>query len=314
MNNPLVSIICTCYNHENYIKESLDAVLNQSYDQIELIIIDNGSKDRSAGIIQHWVNVNQDIKVETIFHFPSINYCKAFNQGLQQTNGKYIIDLSGDDLLLPNHVRRAVGTLEQTDAAVYFSNAYLEGNKKTVVTFYPVHKKGKVIKEVFWGNLYVHVVQKHFLCAPTLVFIAEILKKEGGYDESLTYEDFDIIVRLSRKYQFVFNENIGVKKRMLKTSFSAQQYSIKKSLMLPSTLKVCRKIQAMNQSPEENKALQFRVMFETKHALASANFDIAEKFLGLAQEIGVVGIRYQIFRLWANIRLDLSPLYRLLKA
>src|SRR5690606_24064535 len=105
-------------------------------------------------------------------------------------------------------------------------------------------------------------------------FKTEVLKNEGGHDEDLSYEDFDIIVRLARNYLFVFNEYIGVKKRLLENSFSSKQYSIRNSVMLPSTLKICRKIQLMNRSHRENNALKFRVMFETKHALASANFDV----------------------------------------
>lgn len=309
----MVSIICTCYNHGEFIKGALDSVRNQSYGPIELIIIDNGSKDNSVEVIRNWVKYNEDQKLRTIFHFPSINYCKAFNQGLQKANGKYIIDLSGDDLLLLDHVKTAVETLENGHAGVYFSNAYLEGEKSgSSEVFYPVNEEGRLLKEVISGDIYIHVVQKHFLCAPTMVFKAEILKKEGGYDQELSYEDFDILVRLARKYGFVFNGNIGVKKRILKTSFSAKQYSIKNSVMLPSTLKVCRKIQAMNKSLKENEALQFRVMFETKHALASANFDTAAEFLNLAQEIGVFGFRYHLFRLWEKVRLDLSSIYRIL--
>lgn len=312
MNHPLVSIICTCYNQGAYIEEALDAVITQSYEAIELIIIDNGSKDHSVEVIRNWVGLNPDKEIGTVFNFPSINYCKAFNQGLQKAKGKYIIDLAGDDLLLPDHVKTAVNTLESGTAGVYFSNAFLDREKQgTPDVFYSVGKEERVLKEVLSGDIYRHVVQKHFLCAATMVFRAEILKKEGGYDEELSYEDFDILVRLARRYEFVFNGNIGVKKRILKTSFSANQYRIKNCVMLPSTLKVCRKIQAMNRSLQENQALQWRVMYETKHALASANFDIAARFLDLAKEIGTSGFRYHLFRLWGKTRLDLSYLYKI---
>src|SRR5690606_1781766 len=158
----------------------------------------------------------------------------------------------------------------------YFSNALLVAdNPLPFKTFYPVNKEGSLLDAVASGDIYEHVVQKNFLCAPTMVFNTEILNNEGGYDEELSYEDFDIIVRLTRKYPFVFNEYVGVKKRILKNSFSAKQYSIRNSVMLPSTLKVCQKIKLMNRSEKENNALKFRVMFETKHALASANFDVA---------------------------------------
>src|SRR5690606_23089064 len=210
MNSPLVSIICTCYNYEKYIIEALDSVLSQSYRFIELIIIDNGSDDYSVKLIQNWLKADSStIKPRLIIHPETINYCQSFNQGLKKAKGKYLIDLSGDDVLLPNHVAQAVKSLERKKEAVYFYNALLVAeNSISYKTFYPVNKEGSLLNEVASGDIYEHVVRKNFLCAPTMVFHTEILNYEGGYDEELSYEDFDIIVRLSRKYSFVFNEYI----------------------------------------------------------------------------------------------------------
>lgn len=311
MNTALVSIICTCYNQGSFIVEALDSVCDQAYDNLELIIIDNGSKDKSVAEIQRWIDQNGDkINFKTLFHSKTINYCQSFNRGLAMIKGKYLIDLSGDDVLLPDHVNQAVKTLETHGEAVYFSNAFLE-KKETLdcIAFYPVLSDGQLQNRVHSGDVYRQVVQSNFLCAATLVFPSSVILHEGGYDETLSYEDFDIIVRLARKYKFVFNPYIGVRKRILKTSFSAQQYKVRHSVMLPSTLKVCKKIQEMNQTPEESKALVRRIMFETKHALASANFDVAAGFLEVAKEIKVSGFRYRLFRFWEKTRLDLSWFY-----
>jgi glycosyltransferase involved in cell wall biosynthesis len=315
MGSPLVSIICTCFNHEKYIVGALDSVLSQSYGFIELVIIDNGSKDHSVNLIQSWQKSNKGaIETRLILHAATINYCQSFNQGLAIVKGKYLIDLSGDDELQPHHVARAVEALEGAEDAVYFSNAFLVGdNSASAHTFYPINEDGCLLQPVASGNVYEHVVQKNFLCAATLVFKTDALKNEGGYDEDLSYEDFDIIVRLARKYFFVFNEYIGIKKRILKDSFSSKQYSIRNSVMLPSTLKVCQKIKLMNRSQKEDNALKFRVMFETKHALASANFDVALELLKLAQELGISSLRYHLFRFWEKVRWDLSAVYEAIK-
>lgn len=311
MTSPLLSIICTCYNHGKYIQEALNSVAEQNYHPMELLIIDNGSRDDAVKQIEDWVQSNQRrFNVKTILRPYALNYCRSFNLGLAMIKGKYVIDLSGDDVLLPEHVATAVQTLENHPESVYFSNAYLEEAYRPLSTFYPVNDGAKPLTEVASGNIYEKVVQRTHLCAPTLVFPTQLMVKEGGYDERLSYEDFDIIVRLSRKYNFVFNEHIGVKKRILKSSFSAQQYRARNSIMLPSTLKVCYKIREMNRTEEENKALTNRLMFEAKHALASANFHAATGFLDLAEEIGVSGIRFRLFRLWERIQLDLSFLYR----
>lgn len=311
MASPLVSIICTCYNHGKYIQEALKSVAEQDHDPIELIIIDNGSRDDSVKQIQNWILSHQQrININTIFRPTTLNYCRSFNLGLAMIKGKYVIDLSGDDVLLPGHVSTAVKSLENHPESIYFSNAFLEEAHKPLSTFYPVNDENKPLSEVVAGDIYEQVVQRTPVSAPTLVFPAQLLLNEGAYDEDLSYEDFDIIVRLARKYRFVFNEHIGVKKRILKSSFSAQQYRVRSSVMLPSTLKVCKKIREMNRTQQEDNALASRVMFEAKHALASANFDAAAGFLDLAEEIGETGIRFRLLRIWERTQWDLSFFYK----
>lgn len=311
MDSPLVSVICTCYNHGEFIREALDSVAWQHYDNVELLVIDNGSSDCSGVRIGEWIDQHREkLKIKSIFHPKTINYCQSFNQGLATINGKYVVDLSGDDVLLPGHLSDAVHTLERHPETVYFSNAYLEKEPGSLIPFYALDKGGGLVKKVPSGDIYAHAVRQSLLCPPTLVFPSKLMVREGGYDESLSYEDFDIIVRMARRYPFSFCENLGVKKRILKTSFSARQYRVKESIMLPSTLKVCRKIQQMNRTVEEDHALAFRVMFEAKHALASANFDVAAGFLDLAEELRVSGPRYTLFRFWEKFRMDLSSLYR----
>lgn len=313
MNQPLVSVICTCYNHARFILETLTSVYEQSYERIELIVIDNGSVDDSVQLISQWVEKSKPgiIPIKTLFHSTSLNYCRSFNTGLAMITGKYVVDLSGDDVLFQEHIASAVATLENHPGAVYFSNALLQKeNHAPPTTFYPVNEDGELLGKVKSGDIYLQVIQRTVVCAPTLVIPYAYLVEEGGYDEGLSYEDFDIIVRLARKHPFIFKNHIGVKKRILSSSFSAQQYRIRNSVMLPSTLKVCRKIRQMNRDREENQALAFRIMFECKHALASANFDVASALLDLAKQIEVSSFRYRLFRLWAYMRLDLSLLYR----
>lgn len=306
----LVSVICTCYNHEEYIQDALDSVVAQSHPHLELIIIDNGSRDDSASAIQGWVDHHEGfIPVHTIFRPSTVNYCQSFNQALSMVKGNYVIDLSGDDVLLPDHVATALETLEDRTNCIYFSNALLEEEGKPTSVFYPVGEDTMPLKPVASGDIYQQVIHNTVVCAATLVFPKATLVEEGGYDENLSYEDFDILVRLARKHHFTFNPHIGVKKRILNSSFSSQQYRRRNSVMLPSTLKVCHKILRMNRTAQENEALLSRLMFEAKHALASANFEVAQGFLNLAGQMGGSGWHYSLFAIWARVRWDLSFFY-----
>ena len=309
--SPLVSVICTAFNHEKFVEEALESVLLQSYPNIEFFIIDNGSKDETANKIQNWLQRQKgEIAVKSIFRKQSLPYCTSFNDAFSQSKGRFVIDLSGDDVLLPEHVSESIRRLsDSTNAAFCFSDVLLDKERSPSKTFYKRDESGQLLVNVREGDRYCDLVSSHCLMSVSLVIDAQKFRNEGGYDESLSYEDFDMMVRLSRKYSIVFSDHIGIRKRILPDSFSAKQYFPKSTRMLKSTLVICHKINAMNQTKEENQALLKRVNFEAKHALASSNFEVAQGFLDLSKELGEKGPRYQIFRFWAKLRLDLSWIY-----
>lgn len=312
---PLVSIICTGFNHEDYIELALNSVLAQNYPKIELILVDNGSKDKTKEIMEQWsFDKRSKIPVKIIFRLDSLPYCASFNDAFRLSKGKYFIDLSGDDALLPDHIKYSVSTLENNpDAALCFSDAYLKKPGAQLKTFYQRDQKGKLQDPIIQGDVYEKMVSKHIILSVTMMVRSDSFKSMGMYDESLSYEDFDIMVRMARDYPLVFSDHIGVVKNIHSGSLSAGQYRAKNSIILPSTLKVCQKIKAMNRCKDEDHALKERVMYELKHALFSANFEVAEGFLDLAKSLGASGMKFWLFKLWGRSQWDMSNLYSKLK-
>lgn len=312
---PLVTIILTAFNQGTFIEETLESIKNQGYPNLEVFIIDNGSSDNTKQKITAWLEKNNSaFNASTFFRQETMPYCQSFNQVFLKSKGKFLIDLSGDDVLLPGHISTSVSKLQQSiGAAVCFSDVlmvYSNGKKKT---FYKRTPNGHLKQKVKIGDVYSNLVERNIISSVSLVFDASIFTKVGGYDESLAYEDFDIMVRLARNYQFVFSNHIGIKKRIHSKSFAAGQYLPKKSKMLPSTLKVCQKIKEMNRRPKEDKALIKRVLFETKHALWSANFESARGFVSLAKGLGAKGLKMSLYDSWASVKMDISGLYLLIK-
>ncbi|SIN66677.1 glycosyltransferase [Algoriphagus halophilus] len=307
----LVSVICICFNHEDWIEECLESVRLQDYPQKELIIIENGSTDDSLQVIQKWIKESAgNLKVELISNQEPQSYLALFNQAIRNSNSQYVVDLSGDDVLYPDHLSLSVKMLEiSRDAAFVFSDAYILDEDGVVKTFYDRKTGGDLVHEIEVNHIYEILVQSYYICSPTIVFDRTILLKEGGYDENLTYEDFDIQVRLARKYPLVFSDHVGVLKRKLSNSLSSRQYIPYESKMLPSTLIVCKKIKNMNETPSEMKALGKRILFELKHALWSSNFEVATGFIALGEEIHLKSLTFLIYKLWARFKFDLSWLY-----
>lgn len=312
---PLVSIILTSFNQERYIVPCLESVKRQDYPNIELIAVDNGSRDNSAALLQQWAaGQGKELVSRIILRNETIPYCKSFNEAFSYSRGQYFIDLSGDDELMPEHISRSVAKLRDAiDAACSFSDVWLRDEKGRKKTFFKRDRGGHLTQKVKIGDVYRHVVQRYCIPSVSLVFDAGIFRKEGGYDESISYEDFDIIVRLARNHSFVFSNHIGVIKNIHSDSMSASQYASRQSVMLPSTLKVCKKIKEMNRKPKEDQALLFRIYYETKHALLSGNFEVAKGFLELAEKVGAKGLKLSLLRTWSASKINLSPVYTLLK-
>lgn len=312
---PLVTVILTAFNQSPFILETLNSLLSQGYPNLEVFIIDNGSKDKTKQMILNWLETNKpSFKVSTFFRDETMPYCQSFNEVFLKSKGKYLIDLSGDDVILPGHISSSVQKLQQSiGAACCFSDVLMEFPNGKKRTFYKRTADGHLNQKVKIGDIYSSIVERNPVSSVSLVFDSSIFTKVGGYDESLSYEDFDIMVRLARDYQFVYSNHIGIKKRIHSKSFSAGQYLPKKSEMLPSTLKVCQKIKKMNRRPKEDKALLRRILFETKHALLSANFETARGFISLARELGAKGLKFSMYNSWANMKMDISGLYLLFK-
>lgn len=306
-----VSIICISFNHEKWIEKALDSVLCQSFPLMELIIADNSSTDQTPSLIHDWVEKHSDeLPIKAIFKPKSIGYCALFNELLERAKGAYVVDLSGDDFLYPQHLSLSIAKLkENSQAAFAFSNAHIQEENGAKQTYYQGQEISELKGKVLGREFYEMLIRRSFISSPTVIFRSESLKEVGGYDELLSYEDFDIQLRLTRHYPVVFSDHIGVFKRKHSESLSANQYRRYHSEMLPSTLRVCEKIRNMNRENREDLALQERVLYELKHALWSANFTIAAGFVELANQLRIQNFQFNLYKIWLRLKLDISWLY-----
>jgi glycosyltransferase involved in cell wall biosynthesis len=276
-----VAVICLCYNHEKYVEEAMESVLNQTY-AAELIVVDDASTDNSVKIIRKFIKLHPNANIRSIFFEENVGNCKAFNSALKTTDADYVIDLAADDLLLPSRVREGMKNLELNNAAaVNFSNAdYIDEFRHFIKSHYETNQKGRSTEIVLEGDVFQQLLQRYFICSPTMMFRSSLLKKIGGYDEHLAYEDFDIMLRLSRSSPFSYTDKILVQKRVLSTSMSAKQYK-KGNRQLESTLKICKKAFLMIQNQGEKKAFLYRIAFEAKQAFIHKRFLLFFAFINL---------------------------------
>ncbi|MDN3674147.1 glycosyltransferase family A protein [Flavobacterium branchiarum] len=267
-NLPLVTIICLCYNHEQFVAESLNSALNQNYQNIELIIVDDYSTDNSKIKIQSWlINYPQ---VKFISNETNLGNTRTFNKALQFAKGDYIIDLATDDVLMPDCVEKQINTFlnsKQKKLGIVYGNAELISEKNIHIRYYyEINSERKTLKSPASGDIYLAILsQSSMICSVSSMVKREVLEQLNGYNESLAYEDLDLWIRTSRLYNFEFIDDVLVQKRELENSLGSQFYKKNNSRTREinySTYLIIKKAISLNQTKEENKALLKRLHYE----------------------------------------------------
>lgn len=207
MERPLVSVICACYNQSDFIVESLESVKSQTYPNFELVIWDDASKDNSVEIIEHWIYENPELKITFIKNIENKGICKSLNEAQSLTKGKYIQLLALDDVLLPDKLSHHVKILENStkNQALVFTDAFLMNEKSQIYQnrFIAYHKK---YYNLYSGNYFEDLLKENYIPVMTILFKKQYLDEIGPWDENLVYEDFDMLLRISKIYDFIFDE------------------------------------------------------------------------------------------------------------
>jgi glycosyltransferase involved in cell wall biosynthesis len=259
------------------VKEAIESVLAQTYDNIELIVVDDASTDNSAAIIKDIISDHPGIKF--IGLTSNVGNCAAFNKGWKASSGEFIIDLAADDLLYPDRIQKGVtDSLKHDDIyAVQFGDAEFINEAGETVGF---HSDRFPHHTVPAGDVYKHVIERYFICSPSMFVRRSVFEKLNGYDETLAYEDFDFWIRSSRDFWYFYCPTVLVKKRIVKGSMSDQQFKKGNSQQL-STYRVCEKIRQLNKTGEEDAAMDVRLLYELRKAIGRFDLGMAWKYYGL---------------------------------
>ncbi|WP_142784459.1 glycosyltransferase family 2 protein [Changchengzhania lutea] len=199
--NPLVSIIIPTYNSEVFISETIHSVLNQTYSEWELLIVDDGSDDNTVDIIKEFQKLNSNIKL--LINERNQGAAISRNKAINDAKGDYIAFLDADDLWLPHKLETQITFMRAENCVVSFSSYELIdelGNTlNKCVKSLPVLSYKKLLKSNYIGNLtgVYHVKTLGKITSPNLpkrqdwlLWLAAI-EKSGkpakGIEESLAY-------------------------------------------------------------------------------------------------------------------------------
>ncbi len=273
---PLVTVICICYNQERFVVEALQSVHLQTYPHVQLIVVDDASTDDSVDVIRNYLASFPHVE---FLPLPlNVGNCKAFNQALAYAQGEYIIDLAADDVLLPGRISAGVDALAAAgdSYAVNFTDAILIDEDGRELDR---HSRRFPAHSVPQGDIYCELIRRYFVLSPTIVARTRVVKELGGYDEHLAYEDFDFMIRSSRSYLYNYTPEALVRKRIVGGSMSDRQFRLF-SPQLRSTFRVCEKILKLNRTTDERDALSHRLLYEMRLCL-KFNIPLAMRYAQL---------------------------------
>jgi len=274
MKQPLVTVMCLCYNQARFVAEAIQSVFNQTYNPIQLIVMDDGSTDRSAEIITQSLKDRSDVLF--VRHSENVGYTKTLNEAISLAKGEWIIDLAADDVLLPNRLEEGIRLMTERGEkyGVHFSDAEMISETGQSIR---KHSDRFPHDSIPQGDIYQALINRYFVSSPTLMFRKEVIQAIDGYDENLAYEDFDFLMRASRQFLFCYSSLVLIKKRVVAGSMSDHQFQ-RGSAQRWSTLKVCEKIATMNRTREEHLALKARLRYEIRLSLQVFDFPLAIAF------------------------------------
>lgn len=189
-----VSVVIPAYNKANLTIKTVESVLRQTYENIEIIVVDDGSTDNTKNKLQIFGD-----RIRYIYK-QNGGACSARNVGIKQATGDYIALLDCDDIYYPEKIAKSVECLEKkSDYGFVYTGAYFINGDGDVISEHGVADCNAS------GWIASRLVLKNFICNSTAVIRKECFEIVGYFDEKIFIPaDWDMMLRLSEKYKAAY--------------------------------------------------------------------------------------------------------------
>lgn len=212
----LVTVVVPNYNNEQYIAKCIESIQEQTYSNLEILIIDDKSTDASIDIIKEMA-VN-DVRILPIFNEKNLGIAENRHKGIMSAQGKYITTLDADDYFYDRSKierEQEIMNASEHNSVVAFSDFIL------------VNKSGVLLKQqdersVEDGDLFSCILSRTCKIPRDYMFTKEQYTLSGGFNTKLKmYEDWDLKIRMSSRYNFVFTGIDGIAYRRHQSGLSS---------------------------------------------------------------------------------------------
>jgi glycosyltransferase involved in cell wall biosynthesis len=279
---PAASVIMPCYNAEKFVQHSVESILRQSFADLELLVVDDASKDKSVDVLRELAA--RDARVKLFVHDKNRGVSRSRNDGLRAAQGNYVAFCDADDVWKPEKLKLQIELLSSNpayDVAYCDSQIIDENGTLTGRLFsgqFPPPRNAS-------GDLYEELSARNFINMQTVCLRRNAMGQEIFFDESIKWvEDWWQWIRLSRKHRFLYDGRSLAQYRVHQQSTGFTQ---KRGIRI-NRWKVCRRnLRAHADMPLRLQALLWYYMGRELSFLGLRR--LARKFLWKALRLGLKG-------------------------
>ena len=191
----MVSVITATYNMGEYAELAVKSVLEQTYNYVESIVVDDGSTDGTPGIMARF---EDDPRVTYIRLPQNMGQAAAKNTGLRNARGKYLAFVDADNIWMPNKLERQLPLFDRSEkiGVVYSDVKYIDGQGDLLPYIHRTYREGLITEPLLLEN---------FVNFNSAVVKRECIETKGVFDESIAMGiDWDLWLRVSTGYEFAF--------------------------------------------------------------------------------------------------------------
>ena len=303
MNSPLISIVLPVFNAEKYLAESIESILNQTYTNFELIIIDDGSTDNSFDIVTNFAN--EDSRIISITR-ENRGLVKTLNEGILIAKGEWIARMDSDDVCMPDRLQVQLDFLNRTKADLCGGWIRLLGTRTRRIRRYPM-KDDEIKLLLCFRTAFAH---------PSIIIRASLIKRYLYNDNVERAQDYELWTRLAMsdvkmtnvqsvvlKYR-IHSDQISENSReqQVKARDLAQKNYINEKIAQEGAFETFKKFASPYDSPGYNDAVTLKNMLvDVSWASAMAKLSCFRTALRYVRPSN-----YSVYQLYATLRRELN--------
>jgi glycosyltransferase involved in cell wall biosynthesis len=273
--NPTVSVILPTYNRAKLIDRAIKSILGQTYQDFELIIVDDGSNDNT----KDFVNAFDDRRIRYVRHEENKGANAARNTGIAMARGGYVAFQDSDDEWLPEKLEKQMQIFKNTSVGVVYTGFWrIKGNEKIYIPSPTIEQKE--------GNIHHRLLHGNFVTTQAAVIKRECFNKAGLFDESLPrLQDWELFIRISKHYLFKC-----VDEPLVISYFTSKSISANQEALISAHLYILEK--HYDDLKMDNKLLAYHHFNIGNLLYLSGDFDRGKTFLRKALRTDPLNFKY----------------------